>query len=278
VAGVSVALDGGAGEDFLNLDWSRQSGGLNFILNGGAITSNWGSFSSFERFEIHTGSGNDTITTGAANDLIYSGTGFDTVNTGGGNDQIFCQSSGGSFDGGDGSDYFGADFSAQTVGISVALGAVLDLSNGLHVSNVESFGIGGTSGNDSFTVMRSEATVSGGAGFDTLTYAGPATAPLNFDLEVYNGNQLNGSIGFNFRFDTFESLSVTGTQFNDQFRISATYAGQNNSNIVFAAGAGTDLLIGDFRHFTGSSSLMLSADGSISSNRGRFQTGSKPSR
>lgn len=269
VGGLSVALDGGAGTDFLYFDLSKQSAGLYFVADGSSIASSWGSFSNFERFEIRSGSGNDIIKTGALNDVVRSGTGVDNVSTGAGNDEIYTQASGGSFDGGEGIDYFWADFGTQASGMTVELGSTLQLSNGVSVSNVEIFSVGGTAGNDIFNVTRGDATVYGGAGFDTLYFNSPATRAVNLNIEIYNGNQLNGIVG-DLRFDGFESLFIAGTDLNDQFRIGAVYAGQNNPNINLAAGAGTDMLTGDFSHLTGNSTFVVAADGSVTSNRGQF--------
>jgi Ca2+-binding RTX toxin-like protein len=278
VAGLTVVMDGGAGQDLLKLDWSKQSAGLSFVMNGSAITSNWGTFSNFETFEIHTGSGNDTITTGGGNDTVYTGTGVDNVSTGAGNDQIYSQSSGGSFDGGDGRDYFSGDFSAQTAALSFNIGSSIAVSNGVSVTNVESYGITGGHGDDLFNVNSVQMTgaLNGGAGDDTLVFSAPATGALQFTVDVYNNGQLDGQIGPTNNpggslvgFDTFENVSFTGTQFDDQFRLSAVYA-TTVSGISFDGGSGTDSLGADFSHFDGATTFVVSGDGSISSNRGQF--------
>jgi Ca2+-binding RTX toxin-like protein len=88
-SGESVKMDGGAGIDLLQLDASKLTSDFNFVVNGSSITSSFGTFSNFETFEIHTGSGNDTITTGSGNDNIYTGIGVDNVSAGAGNDYIY---------------------------------------------------------------------------------------------------------------------------------------------------------------------------------------------
>jgi Ca2+-binding RTX toxin-like protein len=50
----------------------------------GAVT-----YAGIEKFDITSGTGNDSITTGDGNDIINNGTGSDTVNTGAGIDYIY---------------------------------------------------------------------------------------------------------------------------------------------------------------------------------------------
>jgi Ca2+-binding RTX toxin-like protein len=268
--GLTATMDGGSGQDLLQLDMSKLSTDCSFVVNGSTIASTWGTFVNFERFEIHTGSGDDTITTGSGNDIIYTGTGVDNVNAGAGNDQIYSQSSSGTFDGGDGTDYYQGDFSAQTASLSVTIGDSIHVSNGVTVTNVESYGVHGGSGNDTFAVSHSGGGVSGGLGQDSLVFNVPSTGALQVAVSVYNGDQLDGTIGSDFGFDGLENLAITGSQFNDQFGISAVYAGQTSSGFSFDGGAGTDSLTADFSHFIGDSSMVVAPDGTISSNRGHF--------
>jgi len=273
-SGLTAVMDGGAGQDLLQLDVSKLSTDFSFVVNGISITSSWGTFTNFEKFEIHTGSGNDTITTGNGNDNIYTGTGVDNVSASAGNDSVYSQSTGGTFDGGDGYDYFQGDFSAQTAALSVTIGNNIQMSNGLTANNFESFSVGGGSGDDLFTVTRAQSSggVSGGAGHDTLVYNAPSTTGLQFVVDVYNDGQLDGHIsaaGTSFGFDGLESLVFTGTQFDDTFQISAVYS-TSGSDFSFDAGAGIDSLTGDFSHFTGATSIVVAADGTMSSNRGQF--------
>jgi Ca2+-binding RTX toxin-like protein len=94
-SGESVKMDGGDGDDHLHLDASMLTSDFSFVVSGSSIASSWGSFSNIESFEIHTGSGNDTIVTGGENDSIYTGTGVDNVSAGAGNDYIYSQGTGG---------------------------------------------------------------------------------------------------------------------------------------------------------------------------------------
>jgi Ca2+-binding RTX toxin-like protein len=275
ISALSVTLDGGAGQDLLKFDWSKLTTGISFVVSGSTITSSWGTFSNFETFELRAGSGNDTITTGSGNDVVYTGTGVDTVSTGDGNDTVYSQSSGGTFDGGAGVDSFQGDFSLQSAALSVAIGDSIQVSNGITATNFESLSIGGGSGDDLFTItqMQLSAQLYGGSGHDTLVFNAPYTTGLQFSVVAYSGDQLDGQIAVdsgNFtNYFGFESVSFTGTQFNDQFNIRADSAA-NTSALTFDGGAGTDTLTANFSLFTGASTFTVASDGSISSNRGHF--------
>lgn len=195
LSGLTVAMDGGAGSDLLKFDWSRRSDSLSFAVSGSTVTSTFGTFTNFETFEIHGGSGNDTITTGAGSDSIYTGTGVDNVSTGAGNDSIYSESSGGSVDGGDGIDYYGGNFSATTSPLSITIDTGIHVSNGVVVTNVESFQISGGSGDDSFTVTREQnsATLYGGGGHDTLIYNASSSAGLQILVQGYSETSCPGT-------------------------------------------------------------------------------------
>ena len=274
IASLSVSLDGGAGDDLLKFDWSNLTSNFTFVVSGSAITSTYGSFSSFESFELHAGAGDDTITTGTGNDNIYTGTGADSVNAGGGNDFVYSQSSAGSIDGGAGIDYINWS-SAGSAPVTVSIGNTVQITNGPVISNFEGVGLGGGSGDDLFTVTRvqTSGTLYGAAGHDTLVFNASYTAGLKFSVVAYSGDQLDGQISVdqgNYQaFFGFENVSFTGTQFNDQFSIRADYS-SNSSGFSFDGGDGVDTLNGDFGLFTGGTSFVVAPDGSISSNRGSF--------
>ena len=109
--GSPVNIDGGAGQDFLQLQWSTITSGLSFVVNGATVTSNVGSFANFERYLIITGSGADTVAMGSGDDSVDTGAGNDTVSGGSGNDGI---------SGGDGDDSINGD--AGDDGLSGGIG------------------------------------------------------------------------------------------------------------------------------------------------------------
>ncbi|MBA3527394.1 MAG: calcium-binding protein [Sphingomonas sp.] len=102
--GLAVQMDGGAGDDRLDFDWSLMVTGLSFQVSGSTITSDFGTFASFERFFLVAGSGNDTITTGSAGDHVTAGAGNDTVRAGGGADAVFGSDGADLINGDDGDD------------------------------------------------------------------------------------------------------------------------------------------------------------------------------
>ena len=119
--------DGGDDFDTLVVDYGGAaadiSGGINNAGYGDLSTRNVG-FSAFERFEIFTGSGNDTIGTGvfgngndivdlgAGNDYAETGVGDDDVDGGAGNDLIDVGTGDDSADGGADIDRISANMSA----------------------------------------------------------------------------------------------------------------------------------------------------------------------
>jgi len=273
-AGESIKMDGGAGTDLLQLDASRLTSDFTFAVNGSSISCSFGTFTNFETFEIHTGSGNDTIVTGSGNDNIYTGTGIDNVNAGAGNDYIYSQATAGTIDGGDGYDFFSGG-PLTSANESINIGNTITFSTGLTVKNVESFGITGGSGDDTFTdtLPANGGSVSGGDGNDTLIYNAASTAGIQVTVQAYGG-ELDGSIGptgNQLNFYQFETLAITGTQYSDQFTINAYYPA-TNSSFSFDGGAGTDSLTADFSHFSGATSIVVNPDSSITSNRGSFSS------
>ncbi len=103
-AGLTVQLDGGAGEDRLEFDWSLLTTGLNVQVSGSTITSDFGTFASFERFFLVAGSGSDTIITASAEDHVAAGAGNDTVRVGGGADSVLGSDGDDLIEGEDGDD------------------------------------------------------------------------------------------------------------------------------------------------------------------------------
>ena len=92
-AGVD-AVDGGAGDDRLVVDYRLASGAVtgdstsNFSEAGGGGRTVTVTDGTIEHFTILTGSGADTITTGAGNDIIKTGRGAATVTAGQGHNII----------------------------------------------------------------------------------------------------------------------------------------------------------------------------------------------
>jgi Ca2+-binding RTX toxin-like protein len=131
-SGLTVSMDGGAGQDYLQLDFSSTATALSFVA-GASISTPFGTFTNFEKFWVSAGSGDDTITTTNADDYIIAGSGSDVVSAGDGNNTIF---------GGAGND-------------NLTAGAGND-------------GIAGNAGNDTVAGGGGIDSISGGAGADTI--------------------------------------------------------------------------------------------------------------
>ena len=199
------SVTGAGGTDTLIIDYSVDTVGVG--NNGGPSVNGTGGFdgaftdsttryvgyTSIEKFQITTGSGNDNITTGSGNDIVNTGAGDDIVNVGSGTTDTA--------NGGAGIDGLSADFSTHTSGVSINLQT--GTSTGSAFTNFEYFGtIAGSAfadtfvsttdvaasetfnlgaGNDSVTIVNGSATVNGGAGSDTLVLsfgADTLTQPL----------------------------------------------------------------------------------------------------
>ncbi len=213
---------------------------------------------------INGTNGNDTINGGAGADTINGLAGDDTISGGGGADTI---------DGGDGYDHYFDNFSATSAALTIDIGSITRISNGVTVSNVESLSIGGGSGGDTFnvTVLGMGGSFYGGGGQDRLVYEVPATTGLVLSVVAY-GDQLDGQAGTSgdfVGFYEFESVSLTGSQFDDSFGIRVDYSA-TGSGIAFDGAGGWDILGADFSLYSGGTTFIVAGDGTITSNRGDF--------
>jgi Ca2+-binding RTX toxin-like protein len=193
---LTAALDGGAGQDLLRLDWSKMTAGESFVDSSGTITSSLGTFSNFETFNILAGSGDDTITTGSGDDAVSTGTGIDHVSTGAGNDSIYIQSLGGSFDAGDGNDWVSLYVLPGSSPYIVDGGAGVDELH-LDWENMaagQSFVFDGSTTTSSLGTFSNFETIyiTAGPGDDTITTAGGDDTLYGFDgndtIDAGDGN------------------------------------------------------------------------------------------
>ena len=181
--GSTGTFDGGAGFDYLSLNLGSQTANLNIsnlsnISIAGVVTA-----TNFERFDITTGSGNDTVTqAGVVNgavvrsdDTISTGSGNDTINAGlGAYDRVF---------GDDGNDLLIVDYSKGDTGTGMTFIGYNDNftdgyarrsisetnSNSLDYIvfyGIERFNITGTSKNDTISSWNGTDIINAGAGND----------------------------------------------------------------------------------------------------------------
>jgi Ca2+-binding RTX toxin-like protein len=216
-------VNGGDGIDLLGDDFSTSTSNLTFNFAGTTpVTPTGTSITNIERFNLTTGSGNDSITLkGIYDDNLTTGAGDDTINPGRGIDYV---------DGGDGNDLLIVDYSGNTTGyIYSSLSpngtggfngyfATSDGGDNVNYSNIERFQITGTSADDSIYTGSGNDTVNGGGGND-LIYAGSGDDTI---IGV-NPNSSNPGQG--------ESDSLTGEAGSDRFVLGdATWIGYDDGN------------------------------------------------
>jgi len=166
---------------------------------------------STKRCDGDGGSGNDSLTGGSGFDVLSGGEGDDSLTGGDGSDRLIpglgADTVNGSID-----DWIDtADFSPESVGITLTIGAG-NSSSGDTVANVDQ--LIGTSGNDILTVGSAPASINGGPGNDRLgtgpagqgqLYGGPGDdtfVPYGTDgsFEIYYGG------------DGFDTLDFAASQ------------------------------------------------------------------
>ena len=234
VVGGALNLDGGAGRDQLILDVSAFASSSFIVGAAGSVTSNRGTFSNWESYDISLGTGVNTVTTGAGDDTIRS-TGIDTVNGGAGNDSWV-----GNYIAMPGSLTF--DFS----------GTSGRLSNGTTLTGIE---------NVTLFANSVEVDIRSSTGYpsryhvvstsDTLTVsnAGPAGS-VTFGTILWNSSGFGGSVSSSdpsgtpsatTSFGAIAVLNLATGAGNDSVSIDAPGTGSTNS-VVINACAGYDIL------------------------------------
>lgn len=256
--GATMNLDGGEGDDTLQIDFtSFASTTFAIDASGMAITSH-GTYSGFENFVMALGTGANSVNSGAGADTVYSLGGTDRI------------------DGGGGSDFWGGDWSDHGEGIAFTwdgtTGAATLTPVGGATSTISAFEAGylvGGGGNDSFILSgQLPFDVTGGGGFDTLTRTddGPAGTTAYHQL-LGGGSWFLGWIG-NGQFDGIEAIVARlGGRDDSVFVDASPLAGGATLNLD--AGLGNDMLLIDFSAL-GGTSFIVSQGGLVTSNQGSF--------
>lgn len=102
--GLRVAFNAGSGVDALTLEADTATYGLTIDARTDTVSSSFGSYAGFETYEIHGGSGDDVLRTGAGSDILWGGGGTNVLDSGPGIDQIYSMSLTDFSDGGDDND------------------------------------------------------------------------------------------------------------------------------------------------------------------------------
>ena len=181
-------LDGGSGFDRLIIDLSKQTSNLTLNNLSNIDISGVVKAVNFESFDIKTGAGNDLVTQSAfingflqrANDTIDTGAGNDVINAGlGQNDYV---------DGGLGNDHLIVDFSAGDTGTGMQFTTGLGVARAwryvspgsstyldyLTSVKIERYTVTGTSKDDFIQSDNGNDVLFGGAGNDVLSGRGGA--------------------------------------------------------------------------------------------------------
>ncbi|MEH2264796.1 calcium-binding protein [Nostoc sp.] len=209
---VTQTLDGGTGDDFLQLYYTNPTAGItstfNAATNIGSITagSNRVNYKNIERLEIRGTTYNDLIVGTNGNDLLYGGSSGNDPTYG--NDTIF---------GGEGNDYLNVNYSTS--------------------NNI----LNGGAGNDQFSAISSTGNnlISGDDGNDDLSVSGYGGNFEGYTSVTSGKNTLNGGAGD-------DNLSANGSIGNNLLsggdgNDSLTAYGASGKNTL-NGGAGNDYL------------------------------------
>ena len=248
-AGVD-AVDGGLGVDRLIVDYRLATGAVtgdstsNFTEAGGGGRSVTITDGTIENFTILTGTGADTITTGAGNDIIRTGQGASTVNAGQGANIITGGNGADTITVLDGGNIIRAGNGANTVTSGGGADVVFTGTGG------DTIVTGG--GADRITLRGGADSVDAGAGQDRLIidYSAMTT---NVSGGITGGNGLTGYVGHIadlqvslIDFQSSESFTITTGSGNDALTTGngADILRGNDGADLFKSGGGQDQLFG----------------------------------
>lgn len=278
-AGNSLTLKGGAGADYLQINFSTLTGTTFTVGAGGAVTSNRGTFSQWETYSIALGAGTNNVTTAAGNDTVTAGTGNDTISTGAGGDTINGGQGGAdTIDGGADYDSYFGDYSTSVSNLTFTYNSSTgagSMTGGTTLANIEYVGVTTGSGNDSFVMSGNgnASTVNGGDGVDTLTLDRSGT---NENYSYSSAIFANGAGGFSgytnggiTSFSNVEKLNFTLSDDDNYLAVDAAPLAIAGNSLTLSGGAGTDFLQIDFSALA-STTFTVGAGGSVTSNRGSF--------
>lgn len=253
VAADRLTLDGGAGNDFLSLDFSGLATATTFTVSGATATSNRGTFTNWEWYRVELGAvAGSVIQLGAGDDIVLGGTAAATISGGAGNDTVGSYAAD-IFDGGAGDkDYWGAYYQSTTAGLSyLQSGTHMSVSNGALIDNVEEIQIFCGSGNDIGATNGGDFIFIGKDGIDMLTvdYAGQVpTAALTTSEITYDDGYFGEILGAGTSdayFYGIEKLTVTTGDGADLVKITLDKAPAAGTTLAVSGGLGSDTLAFD---------------------------------
>jgi VCBS repeat-containing protein len=257
------AVDGGAGNDTLVIDWS--AGTFNANVNGGPTANMAGgfnggfsdyagrsvSYSQIENFYILTGSGADNLTTASGNDVVVTGNGNDVVSSGAGNDLVDGGGGNDSLNGGDGVDTL--SYASATSAVTVSLGtAMAQITGGSGTDTVSNFeNLTGSAFADNLTGTGLDNVIDGGLGVDSMTgglgndvYVADETGDVLNELAGGGTDRVESSANYSLGAE-IENLTLTGTAaLSGTGNALANHIIGNAGANLLDGGAGADLIAG----------------------------------
>jgi len=280
---VTQTVDGGTGDDLLEVSYIYTTGGITSTFNA---ATNTGSITA----------GNNQVSYKNIEQLNISGTEYDDLIVGSnGNDKIDGSVSGkDTIDGGAGDDYLSFSYYSATQSITSTFdaatntGSITAGNNQVSYKNIEGLNIYatdyddlivGSNGNDSLHGGNSgNDTIDGGKGDDLLSLYNYTTSEgitSTFDAATNTGSITAGTSHVTYK--NIEQLNISGTEYDDSIVGSNgndTINGAGGNNTIFG-GAGKDYLSAD--HSNGNNLLSgddgndsLSISGDYNDYRGEF--------
>ncbi|MBD2566205.1 hypothetical protein H6G95_37860 [Nostoc linckia FACHB-391] len=261
--GSSDTVDGGTGDDLLQVDYTNKINGAgihlgwlgdNIYSRGGAGDNpNLVSFSNIERFEITGTKYDDVFDRLGGNDIFNGGEGNDVLKP------LYSQGSSDTVDGGAGDDLLQVDYTNKINGAGIHLGFDLGNGNGntnkihsrggagdnfelVDFSNIERFNIIGTKYNDVFEDRGGNGVFNGGDGNDTFVASKSASS---YVVRLDGQNQGSVSSGITNK-QLFSIENVIGSNSNDSLYGDgqANHLQGNDGSDLLEGGSGNDILSG----------------------------------
>lgn len=244
-------INGNGGVDLWKADYSASTTAIKVALNTSASANDvlggikGSKVYSIERLDFHSGSGNDSISSGTFtyNDVIYTGSGDDSANVGmGGADYV---------NGGDGLDLGAFNWSGSTTDITVDPywdDYADSEGRSVNFDNVERFNITGGSGDDHLAGDSWNDTLAGGDGNDSLD-----SGSFRADVESFNIDVVDGGNGVDYWHANFsqstESINIRLTDVPNTNEVlggitdgDSTAVIKNIERMDFTAGSGNDII------------------------------------
>jgi Ca2+-binding RTX toxin-like protein len=232
------SIDGGAGDDFL-----RGDAGADIVLGGAGNDTLYGASGSSGVSD--PSDGNDTLDGGDGNDVIRGNAGDDTLLGGAGDDNLRGDYGSDTLNGGEGTDFASYRFDEPGQNLNginfdlsgyVASEAGTQLNDGLGgtdtLISIETFGVGGSQGDD--TIIGSSYTdqISGNGGNDTIA-GGGGSDRYQYFVTTDDQGDVTAADGF----DTIINGDGTGAGYDELYFIGLSI------ERIYGSRVGNDLVL-----------------------------------